>query len=435
MKIRNRFYFSCIVLFTVTQLSAQSVIYESGGKVGIGTSAPTAKLQIQSGTNGSATTFRDINIGGLGGWTSGEEHTIAAVYSNGDVGRINFRWNAGIGASFNIDNLLFPNASSSGKVFTVLCNGNVGIGNEVPDARLRVDGSGLIFGEGNGLLVDTLPAASARTGFMKYGGYEGMYVAGRDTLLRLAHRTDSPAVSGGTPTIREDLVVAASGNVGVGTITPNYRLEVSGGSIVSNIPWGHPWGYGVETNAAWAAWARQYSFFASDGTQLAAFGATGSSGNTLDHIFIGQGYNTAAASGPEWLVIKSNGNVGIGTTNPMQKLSVNGTIRAKEVIVETSGWSDYVFAENYVLQPLAEVEAQIKQDKHLPGIPSAQQVAESGIGLGEMQAKLLAKIEELTLHQIEQEKQLRAQAVLVTAQGHRIETLESENRELRGVAK
>jgi hypothetical protein len=120
-----------------------------------------------------------------------------------------------------------------------------------------------------------------------------------------------------------------------------------------------------------------------------------------------------------------SGNVGIGTSNPTFPLSVNGTVEAKEVIVQT-GWSDYVFAPNYHLVPLSEVEQQIKTEKHLPGIPSAQQVAEHGISLGDMQAKLLAKIEELTLHQIEQEKQIQQQ-------NRRIEHLEQENQELRKI--
>jgi hypothetical protein len=102
------------------------------------------------------------------------------------------------------------------------------------------------------------------------------------------------------------------------------------------------------------------------------------------------------------------GNVGIGETNPMYKLAVKGTIKAKEIIVDTTGWSDFVFADDYRLAPLAEVEAHIQEHKHLPGIPSAAQVAEQGVSLGDMQAKLLAKVEELTLHVIAQEKRLQA---------------------------
>jgi hypothetical protein len=124
----------------------------------------------------------------------------------------------------------------------------------------------------------------------------------------------------------------------------------------------------------------------------------------------------------ERMRIDSVGNVGIGTTNPTQKLSVNGTVRAKEVIVD-SGWSDYVFDESYELKALSETEAFIKAEKHLPDMPSARDVAEHGVSVGEMQAKLLAKIEELTLHVIEQQKQLAAQSA-------RIERLEGENARL-----
>jgi hypothetical protein len=105
------------------------------------------------------------------------------------------------------------------------------------------------------------------------------------------------------------------------------------------------------------------------------------------------------------LTILASGNVGIGTIDPAQKLAVNGTIRAKDIIVDT-GWSDYVFDRNYRLADLDEVEAHIKAEGHLPGIPSAREVADHGVSLGEMQAMLLAKIEELTLHQIAQAKEL-----------------------------
>jgi hypothetical protein len=127
------------------------------------------------------------------------------------------------------------------------------------------------------------------------------------------------------------------------------------------------------------------------------------------------------------LVITTPGNVGIGTAAPTHKLSVNGAIRAKEVIVDTS-WSDYVFDETYQLQPLADVESHIKATRHLPGVPSASEVAEKGVSVGEMQAILLAKIEELTLHVIAQEKTQVKQA-------KRIYALEVENAQLKLRAK
>jgi len=85
-------------------------------------------------------------------------------------------------------------------------------------------------------------------------------------------------------------------------------------------------------------------------------------------------------------------------------LHVAGTIGAEEVIVSSTG-ADYVFEPGYRLMPLTEVAAYIKQNHHLPNIPSAQEVQDKGAGLGDMQAKLLAKVEELTLHMIRLEKE------------------------------
>lgn len=94
-------------------------------------------------------------------------------------------------------------------------------------------------------------------------------------------------------------------------------------------------------------------------------------------------------------------NLGIGTTNPGSwKLAVKGKIRAEEIKVET-GWADYVFKEDYDLPTLEEVEKHIKEKGHLINIPSAKEVEENGIQLGEMNKLLLEKIEELTLYVIQ----------------------------------
>lgn len=114
-------------------------------------------------------------------------------------------------------------------------------------------------------------------------------------------------------------------------------------------------------------------------------------------------------NGSEVYMSLVKGKLGIGTTNPGSwKLAVNGNIRAKEVKVET-GWSDFVFENDYNLPTLEEVEKYINEKRHLKDIPSAEEVAENGIFLGEMDAKLLQKIEELTLYAIQQEKELKAE--------------------------
>ena len=93
------------------------------------------------------------------------------------------------------------------------------------------------------------------------------------------------------------------------------------------------------------------------------------------------------------------------------KIYGNGTVQAKKVYAEeievsTSSWNDHVFGQNYKLRPLSELEVFVKENKHLPEIPSEKEVKENGINVGEMQGKLLLKIEELTLYIIALEKRL-----------------------------
>ncbi|UTN03046.1 hypothetical protein L0669_17110 [Flavobacterium bizetiae] len=119
------------------------------------------------------------------------------------------------------------------------------------------------------------------------------------------------------------------------------------------------------------------------------------------------GFLGFATYGIERLRISNNGNVGIGITNPQNKLDVNGTIHSKEVKVDMIGWSDFVFKKEFNLPTLAEVENHINEKGHLENIPTEEEVLKNGINLGEMNAKLLQKIEELTLYAIEQEKEIR----------------------------
>jgi hypothetical protein len=90
---------------------------------------------------------------------------------------------------------------------------------------------------------------------------------------------------------------------------------------------------------------------------------------------------------------------------PGYQLAVNGNIRGKEVVVET-GWADFVFDKKYMLPALSEVEKFIGQNKHLPGIPSAQEIQTNGLNVGEVQTKMMQKIEELMLYVIALKKEI-----------------------------
>ncbi|MEM6737368.1 MAG: hypothetical protein AAF620_14995, partial [Bacteroidota bacterium] len=100
--------------------------------------------------------------------------------------------------------------------------------------------------------------------------------------------------------------------------------------------------------------------------------------------------------------------VGIATTTiGSHRLAVEGSIGAREIKVEMTKWEDRVFSDSYELRTLSEVEDYISEYKHLPEIPSEAEVIENGINLGDMNAKLLQKIEELTLYLIEQNEEIK----------------------------
>ncbi len=225
--------------------------------------------------------------------------------------------------------------------------------------------------------------------------------------------------------------ISTNGNVGIGTTAPGNLLELykslaSSTTLQPLLALNSDFNSGVGTGfgSAIVFRGRTAGNVVRDNAQIAAYNE-----DVNDNGYALGFYTSPTASTglQQRVTILRGGNVGIGTTTPGYPLTVNGAVRAKEVIVDT-GWSDYVFKPDYRLASLSEVEGVIKKDGHLPGIPSEQEVTEKGISVGQMQAKLLAKIEELTLHQIQQEKQLKQQAAEFSA---RIQRLENENTTLR----
>ncbi len=123
-------------------------------------------------------------------------------------------------------------------------------------------------------------------------------------------------------------------------------------------------------------------------------------------------------------MVPNGGNVGIGIGDTKgYKLAVGGSMIAESIKVKLqANWPDYIFSKGYELPSLSETEKQIKDQGHLPGIPSAAEVKANGIDLGEMNAKLLKKIEELTLYLIELKKDNDKQRSLNLKQQKQLET-------------
>lgn len=189
---------------------------------------------------------------------------------------------------------------------------------------------------------------------------------------------------------------ANSGNVGVGISSPTALFDVAKSMTEPAISVRNLGGAGGAT-------FRMYDQLSGADWKFKATNSAGfkirDNANGLDVITV------EANSAANVLYINAAGNIGIGTNAPSEKLSVNGNIKCKQVEVTLSGWSDFVFDDQYPLMPIAEVESFINRNNHLPGVPSAEEVLSNGANLGEMDAILLKKIEELTLYVIELKKE------------------------------
>ncbi len=212
-------------------------------------------------------------------------------------------------------------------------------------------------------------------------------------------------------------IFPTTGNAGIGTITPGFPLHVKlAGSTASLV---------AESSVTPQSADRAVGFFrminsANSETYNIAFRKSGGVFQCLQSANVGGAtvnislFDYAAknlkfgGNGLTDVLFSNSGAVGIGTTVAIPagvKLAVNGKVNCKEVEVTMTGWSDFVFNNDYKLRSLYDVENFIAQNKHLPDVPSASEVISNGSNLGAMDAVLLQKIEELTLYMIDLKKE------------------------------
>ncbi len=191
------------------------------------------------------------------------------------------------------------------------------------------------------------------------------------------------------------------GDIGIGTTNPLEKLDVAGKIRTEDIKLIGKIGKDL-------AYPFTYNGISFDQYSLGWFNDPNVSSDYGYSLWISSfGGIKFFTSGHFQIAINEFGNVGVGTANPQYKLDVNGTIRAKEIKVESTG-ADFVFEDSYELPTLDFVAEHIKEKKHLPGIPSAREVSREGLSLGDMNTKLLQKIEELTLYVIELKEENKA---------------------------
>ena len=315
------------------------------GNVGVGTSTPATDLHINRQNYGSILLGNNTNEGVA---ITKELDNRMSIWNNGQFGQ------------------------SQSERFTLLQNGNIGIGTSAPGSRLSV-----ISGNNSIALFQNSSAANSYVTVANSIGGMNMGVGALTPHPYLWSNTGTFFVGNdGNPTL--SVYGMNNGTVGIGTVTPAAKLDLNFFNPAGEIPQS---GLLLQTN----------SFYTPNNANNSYYMKTLDKGN-----------------GSVAFIIKGNGQVGIGTENIGScKLAVDGRIGARGIKVTVDpNFPDYVFEPSYKLRPLANLEQFINQNKHLPGIPSAEEVKkEGGIELGDMNVKLLEKIEELTLYVIELKKE------------------------------
>ncbi|MCF8257612.1 MAG: hypothetical protein K9J06_08670, partial [Flavobacteriales bacterium] len=397
----------------------------TGGGYGIyGSSSGTAGSRY--GIYGTATNTGGTLSVGVYGTASGATNNWAGYFA----GKGYFSSNVGIGTTAP-DNML-----------SVVGNGNftgsLGVGTAAPAGELEVSSAG----ETN-VYITRGSTSSANVIQMRSGttrDWELLMPSG-STDLRFRN------TAGTYP-----LAITQAGMVGVGTVTPAYPLDVDGGTanlralnIDGNYS-GASTNYGLYVNMNAVGTGARYGVnsMAYGGSSGAVYSVRGYATTEGSGSVYGGHFSTGNATGggteygvyasaTDWGLYVGGGKsyfnssgIVVGTLTPAAgyMVSVNGKIMCTELkVMANASWPDYVFAKEYELPTLEEVETHIVENSHLPGVPDACTVESEGIMVGEMQNLLLKKVEELTLYMIAANKEIKALQGQNADLMHRIDAL------------
>lgn len=280
--------------------------------------------------------------------------------------------------------------ASTKKLFTSPDTTMVGIGISNPTARLHIDKGALKIGNS--------PAPADRA--------INMLKIGDGSFIQIGEWEADDMLS-----FKANKYNFNNGNVGIGVSSPQYKLDVNGKLYLRATEHGDRWA------RSFLQWENHILTM---GVPAGQYGHTivqimpggSSEGQLYSCLSLYMAYSETNKEetvrfSSEWNSwINTSANFGLGTNDPQYKLDVRGTIRATEILVNTPSGADFVFEGNYKLRPLQEVKSYVQENHHLPEIPSAKEMQEEGMSVNEMVVKLLQKVEELTLYNIQLEERI-----------------------------
>jgi len=375
-----------------TQLHSGVPIYHLNNTIGIGTSSPSNLQNWNQALDINGLNHSKLLI------TSTVGNVRTGIFSHG------VPWNGAvvgrIGTESNHD--LYFMAGYGQDQLTLKTNGDFGIGTTAPSAKLDVRNGHLYVGDeifsnpgswGGTINIDDDVHSRILIEERATGVQTSLWAhAGGNAKVGSISNHDFGIIANGIEGIR----LTTLGNVGIGTTSPSEKLEVNGNTLIN----------GQITALGGTPVLKLNDNDASNTVEMASWVSFQAQG-------IEKGYVGFGSSGNNKLYLQNqDGELHLGgsKTTISSYTIVNGNLEASKVKVTATPGSvpDYVFQPNYRLQTLNELEAFIKANSHLPNIPNAKEIETNGQDVGDLQLKLLEKIEELTLYVIEQNKEMQA---------------------------
>ncbi len=385
-----------------TGFISTSNLYNDGTKIGIGTISPGSMLEIKP-TTGTADIELNASTGDNAVLRLNRNGTFNAAVIRFKTSGVN-KWDIGTNTDENFKLKYVPSNSIVIDVDDV--TENIGIGTNDYSEKININGNVATYG--------AFISKFSNAGFQfqdrsanGYGGWNWYADAGKANLYRYGSNVNM-------------LTVDATGNVGIGTNNPTTAGLVVN-KIVGNtnaIFGGNSTGVSVQSSYPGIGFNTYYNA----GSIMIGNGGAGYIGADPSNgriIIASTNVNSIAGQYNglfEKMSITNDGTVSLGSGNlgaennslgAGYKLKVFGKIISEEVRVQLkSAWPDYVFENTYKKLSLEELEKYVNENKHLPNIPSAAEVEKDGQHLGEIQRKMLEKIEELSLYVIELKKEI-----------------------------